>query len=89
MGGAAHTYIILVYIILVCYALDIIKQLIVIIVSWKLNFSYKNVKAQEFALKLLREADIFIKDIHVNYEEKEMDGSMIDMFVPPLARVET
>lgn len=41
---------------------------------------------KEFALKLLREADILIKDISVDYEEKEMDNIMIDMLVPPLAR---
>ena len=41
---------------------------------------------KKFALKLLKEADILIKDIHVDYEEKEMDSTMMDMFIPPLAR---
>ena len=41
---------------------------------------------KEFALKLLKEADILINDISVDYEEKEMDSMMVDMLVPPLAR---
>ena len=41
---------------------------------------------KEFALKLLKEADILIKDITVDYEEKDMDSTMVDMLVPPLAR---
>ena len=41
---------------------------------------------KEFALKLLKESDILIKDIYVDYEETEMDSTMVDMIVPPLAR---
>lgn len=41
---------------------------------------------KDFALKLLKEADILIKDMTVDYEEKEMDSTMIDMLVSPLAR---
>ena len=41
---------------------------------------------KDFALKLLKEADILIKDMIVDYEEKEMDSTMVDMLVPPLAR---
>ena len=41
---------------------------------------------KEFALKLLKEADILIKDIHVDYEERELDTTMMDMLLPPLAR---
>ncbi len=44
----------------------------------------KNLKG--FALKLLKEADILIKDIHVDYEEKDMDSTMINMLIPPLVR---
>ncbi len=50
------------------------------------EYSGNNNGLKEFALKLLKEADILIKDIHVDYEEKEMDSTMMDMFVPPLAR---
>lgn len=41
-----------------------------------------------FTLKLLKEADIHIKDMNVDYDEKEMDSAMVDMLVPPLARTE-
>ena len=50
------------------------------------EYSRDNNDLKEFALKLLKEADILIKDIHVDYEEKEMDSTMIDMLVPPLVR---
>jgi hypothetical protein len=40
-------------------------------------------KLKEFALKLLKEADILIKDITVDYEEQEMD-----MFVPSLDKTQ-
>lgn len=43
-----------------------------------------NLKA--FALKLLKEADILIKDITIDYKEEEMDSTMVDMLVPPLVR---
>ena len=32
--------------------------------------------------------NIYIKDFNVDYEEKEMDSTFRDMFVPPLARTE-
>ena len=51
-----------------------------------IDYSKGDKKLKEFALNLLREADILIKDIHVEYEEKEMDNTMADMLVPPLAR---
>lgn len=49
-------------------------------------YSSDNISLKKFALKLLKEADILIKDIHVDYEEKEMDSTMMDMLIPPLAR---
>lgn len=51
-----------------------------------MDYSNEEVGLKEFALKLLSEADILIKDITVNYEEKEMDSTMVDMLVPPMAR---
>ncbi len=50
------------------------------------EYSSNNNNLKEFALKLLKEADILIKDINVDYEEKDMDTRMMDMFIPPLAR---
>ncbi len=50
------------------------------------EYSEDNKGLKEFALKLLKEADILIKDIHVDYEEKDMDSTMMDMFIPPIAR---
>ena len=35
---------------------------------------------------MLKEFDIFIKDLKVSYEEKEMDTNMVNMFVPPVAK---
>ena len=51
-----------------------------------MDYSNGEENLKEFALKLLREADILIKDITVDYEEKEIDSTMVDMLVPPLAR---
>ena len=51
-----------------------------------MDYSNEEVGLKEFALKLLSEADILIKDITVKYEEKEMDSTMVDMLVPPMAR---
>ena len=51
-----------------------------------IEYSNDNKKLKDFALRLLKEADILIKDIHVDYEEKEMDNAMMDMLIPPLAR---
>ena len=39
---------------------------------------------KKFALKLLKEADILIKDITVDYEEKEMDSTVANMLASPL-----
>lgn len=38
------------------------------------DYSNKEENLKEFALKLLKEADILIKDINVDYEEKEVDN---------------
>ena len=48
--------------------------------------SYSNIDSslKDFALKLLREADILIKDIHVDYKEREVDSRTLDLLVPPL-----
>lgn len=51
-----------------------------------IDYSKNDAGLKNFALKLLKEADILIKDITVDYEEKEADNTMIDMLVPPLAR---
>lgn len=52
------------------------------------EYSNSNENLKEFALKLLKEADILIKDMTVSFEEKEMDSTMIDMLIPPLARTD-
>ena len=41
-------------------------------------YSNDNENLKEFALKLLKEADILIKDMTVNYEEKEMNGILLN-----------
>lgn len=51
-----------------------------------IDYSNGKENLKEFALKLLSEADILIKDITVDYEEKEMDSTMVDMLVSPLAK---
>ena len=51
-----------------------------------INYSKNTDNIVEFAVKLLNESDILIKDIKVDYEEKEMDESMMNMLLPPLAR---
>jgi len=50
------------------------------------SFSEPNNELKEFTLKLLREADIVIKDIKVDYEEKDMDLNLANMIIPPIAR---
>ena len=40
------------------------------------EYSFNDSNLKKFTLKLLKEADILIKDIHVNYEEKEVDNDM-------------
>lgn len=51
-----------------------------------IDYSNNDSDLKEFTLRLLKEADILIKDITVDYEEKEMDSAMVDMLIPPLAR---
>ena len=51
-----------------------------------IDYSNGDEKLKDFALRLLKEADILIKEITVDYEEKEMDSTMVDMLVPPLVR---
>ncbi len=51
-----------------------------------INYSKYEGDIKKFSLELLKEADILIKDINVDYEEKEIDGTTVDMIVPPLAR---
>lgn len=50
------------------------------------EYSSNDNNLKDFALRLLKEADILIKDIHVDYEEKEMDSAMMDMLIPPFVR---
>ena len=50
------------------------------------SLSEPNNELKEFTLKLLREADIVIKDIKVDYEEREMDLNLANMIIPPIAR---
>lgn len=40
-----------------------------------INYSNNEEDLKEFTLKLLKESDIFIKDLRVNYEEKDVDNS--------------
>ena len=40
---------------------------------------------KEFALKLLRESDILIKDIYVDYQEKEIDNTVEDTLISSFA----
>ena len=51
-----------------------------------IDYSKGEENLKDFSLKLLKEADILIKDITVDYEEKEIDSTMVEMLVPPLAR---
>lgn len=46
----------------------------------------ENEELKKFSLKLLKEADILIKNISVNYEEKEMEGTIADMPVIPIMK---
>lgn len=47
------------------------------------DYSTNDSSLKEFALKLLKEADIFIKDISVDYQENEVDSAII---APELAK---
>lgn len=51
-----------------------------------IDYSNGEESLKKFALKLLKEADILIKDISVNYQEKEIDNTMIDIMTSPLAK---
>lgn len=53
-----------------------------------IDYSNGEKSLKNFTLKLLRESDIFIKDLNVDYEEKDMDSTMIDMVLPPLAKTQ-
>ncbi len=46
----------------------------------------ENEELKKFSLKLLKEADILIKDISVNYEEKEIEGTIADMPIIPIVK---
>lgn len=46
-----------------------------------------NGKLKTFTLNMLKEFDIFIKDLNVNYEEKEMDTNMVNMLLPIDAKI--
>lgn len=52
------------------------------------DYSNGEENLKEFALKLLRKADILIKDIIVDYEKNEIDSTMVDMLVPSLTRTD-
>lgn len=49
-------------------------------------YNDENSPLKDFSLKLLQETDILIKDIHVDFEEKDMDTNMMELFVPPAIR---
>lgn len=46
----------------------------------------ENEELKKFSLKLLKEADILIKNISVNYEEKEIEGTIADMPIIPIVK---
>lgn len=50
------------------------------------EYSNNDNNIKEFAIKLLKEADILIKGINVDYEEREIDSIMLDTFVSSAAR---
>ena len=47
-----------------------------------IDYSNENTELKKFSLKLLKKADILIKNITVNY--KEIEGTMVDMNISPL-----
>lgn len=51
-----------------------------------INLSKGEESLKKFTLKLLKEADIVINDFNVDYEEKDMDTAMAEMYIPPVAR---
>ena len=50
------------------------------------EYSNDNKELKNFALKLFKEADILIKDIRVDYEEKEMDKQMMEIIMPQFVK---
>lgn len=46
----------------------------------------ENEELKKFSLKLLKETDILIKNISVNYEEKEIEGTIADMPIIPIVK---
>ena len=46
----------------------------------------ENEELKKFSLKLLKEADILIKNISVNYEENEIEGTIADMPIIPIVK---
>lgn len=51
-----------------------------------IDYSNKKENLKEFALKLLKEADILINDINVDYEEKDVETATYDMMNPTLTK---
>ena len=49
------------------------------------DYSSDENSLKEFALKLLRESDILIKDIYVDYQEKEIDNTVEDTLISSFA----
>lgn len=49
-----------------------------------MSYSKNDKNLKEFTLKLLKEADILIKDIKVDYEEKNTDENMVDLLIPKI-----
>lgn len=50
------------------------------------SYSNNEKDLKEFAIKLLKEADIIIKDIEANYKDVEMDNNLLEMLVPPIIK---
>ena len=53
-----------------------------------IDYSNDEKSLKDFTLKLLRESDIFIKDIHVDYEERELGSRVAEAFISPLSRTQ-
>ena len=49
-----------------------------------ISYSNGDENLKEFTLNLLKQADILIKDISVSYNEKEIDNTLIDPFIPEI-----
>ena len=50
------------------------------------DYSNRKENLKEFVLKLLKEADILINDINVDYEEKDVETATYDMMNPTLTK---